>query len=315
MSAGWVAGSVRARALVRRRLGSGRARMLAASDSLTDALTTLAATPYGHDVSKADTLSAAQRSVAATYLWHLRVLAGWLPRDGVELARTAAAWFEIANVDELLHGFGGDGAREPPYRLGALATAWSRLAACRTPAELRGGLAASAWADPGGAEPRTIRLSMRLSWLARIAGAAGDRGAAADRAAAWAAGAAALLVAGERFGAGRDIPASLRPIAAALIGPRAMSATTLPELRAGLAAGARWPLAGIDDAARLWRAEARWWGRVERDAEALLGRSGFGAAPVLGAVASLAVDAWRVRAALEMAARGGTPIGGYDAIA
>jgi hypothetical protein len=33
--------------------------------------------------------------------------------------------------------------------------------------------------------------------------------------------------------------------------------------------------------------------------------SSFGRAPVVGVVAVLAVDAWRVRAALETAARGG----------
>ena len=48
------------------------------------------------------TLAATQHAVAATLLWDLRVLAGWLPRDGVDLLRALACWFEIANVDELL---------------------------------------------------------------------------------------------------------------------------------------------------------------------------------------------------------------------
>ena len=46
MSAGWVAGSVRARALARRRIGAGQARRIAACGSLGEALAMLAATPY-----------------------------------------------------------------------------------------------------------------------------------------------------------------------------------------------------------------------------------------------------------------------------
>ena len=101
MSAGWVAGSVRAKALVRRRLGADGARRLAACGSLGDALGLLAATPYGANIRRDQPLAAAQHEVAGILLWDLRVLAGWLPRDGVRLLRTLGAWFELANVDEL----------------------------------------------------------------------------------------------------------------------------------------------------------------------------------------------------------------------
>ena len=47
MSAGWVAGSVRAKALARRRLGAEQTRRLASCGSLSDALRILAATAYG----------------------------------------------------------------------------------------------------------------------------------------------------------------------------------------------------------------------------------------------------------------------------
>ena len=50
MSTGWVAGSVRARALTRRRLGLAGCRALAAGTSLDEALARLESTPYGHDV-------------------------------------------------------------------------------------------------------------------------------------------------------------------------------------------------------------------------------------------------------------------------
>jgi hypothetical protein len=64
-------------------------------------------------------------------------------------------------------------------------------------------------------------------------------------------------------------------------------------------------LDGIDQIQDLWRGEAAWWHRVEGDGFALLRGSGYDRKPVVGALAVLAVDAWRVRAALETAARGG----------
>jgi hypothetical protein len=307
VSAGWVAGSVRARALVRRGLGPRRARLLAGSGSLREALTVLAGTSYGRDVRPGQTLAAAQHAAAATFLWHLRVLAGWLPRDGLELVRAAAAWYEIANVDELLEELSGR-PREPAFALGALATAWPRLSSAGTVADLRARLAASPWGDPGAAEPAAVRVAMRLRWASRIAGVTAGT-------APWALGATALLVAGERIGAGRGLPEPAARRAASLIGARALEARTLAEMRESLLGGARWALDGIDDPAELWRGEARWWGRVERDAAALLRTSTAGPDPVLGAIALLATDLWRVRAALETAAGGGGPAGGYDAVA
>ena len=304
MSAGWVAGCVRAKALAQRRLGAGAARSLAASPSLEAALAALAETPYGHEVRAGQSLAQAQRAVAATLLWHLRVLAGWLPRDGADMLRLLAGWFEIAMVDELLHAMAG-GQAEEPFRLGALATAWPRLARARSAQELRWTLAASPWGDPGEATPRALGLGMRLEWLARVA-------AELERAAPWTAGAAALLVAGERFAAGRELPALAR--ARSLLGPQALEATSLAELVACLPARARWVLEDVAEPDELWRGEARWWSRVERDGFALLAGASLGPAPVLGAVAVLAADAWRVRAALELAARGGRPLEVFDAL-
>jgi hypothetical protein len=43
--------------------------------------------------------------------------------------------------------------------------------------------------------------------------------------------------------------------------------------------------------------------------------AGTGRGVLVGAVALLAVDAWRVRAALEVAARGGGPTEALDAVA
>jgi hypothetical protein len=86
-------------------------------------------------------------------------------------------------------------------------------------------------------------------------------------------------------------------------------------MAAHLGRDAHWALAGIDDPADLWRAEARCWKRLEQDGNLLLRGSEFGVGPVLGAATVLAVDAWRIRAALEIASRGGGPMGAYDALA
>src|SRR5689334_25150384 len=102
MPAGWVAGSVRARALARRRLGRAGDRALATTGSLGASIVTLAASPYGRDVRAGSSLADAQRAVGATLLWHLRVLAGWQPAEGSQAVRALAGWFEIANVDDLL---------------------------------------------------------------------------------------------------------------------------------------------------------------------------------------------------------------------
>jgi hypothetical protein len=307
VSAGWVAGSVRARALARRRLGSESARHIAGAGSLREAIETLASTPYGRDIRPGQSLAVAQHMVGRTLLWHLRVLAGWLPRGGAAMLRMLAGWFEIANTDELLDELTG-GTKGPAFQLGALATAWPRLEAAGSLADLRAVLASSAWLDPGGQEPRTIRLGMRASWAARVA-------TLPHPAPCWAAGAAALLVAGERVVAERELPDFVCAQVSGLLGSAPLRAATLDDLVSCLPAQARWVLTPRVAASGLWQAEARWWARVERDGFALLASSGFASEPLVGAVAILAADAWRLRAALEMAARGGQPLQVYDTVA
>jgi hypothetical protein len=307
MSAGWVAGSVRAKALVRRQIGAGAARQLAACRSLGDALKMLAATPYGANIQPGQALAEAQHEVAGTLLWNLRVLAGWLPRDGVRLLRTLAAWFELANVDELLQTIAGRPAGAE-FRLGALATAWPRLRQAASTGELRIALAASAWQDPGWDTAQAVRLGMRARWAEQVA----ELG---DPARAWAAGAAALLLAGEQFTAGRAADPAVMGGALHLLGAAASQAGTLDELARGLPPRARWVLTGITSPAGLWRAEAALMSRVEQDGLRLLRTAGLDRGAVLGAVAVMACDAWRIRAALEIAARGGAPLEAYDELA
>ncbi|MEU2750032.1 V-type ATPase subunit [Streptomyces collinus] len=303
MSAGWVAGVTRARALRTRCLGAEGIGEVAASPTLDDALRYLAATPYRHDVTSVVTPAEGQRAVSATLLWHLRVLAGWQPATGADAIRALAAGFEISNTEHHLRALAADPRalprpHFPPYRLGALAIAWTRFARTRTPSELRNALAASVWGDPGGDSAAAVATGMRVSAALRLAATVPD-------AARWAAARLALLFGREVFVVGRRMPDVSTRRVARLLGPRAVSAGSYADFRQALPATARWLLKDVDEAADLWRAEARWWKAVERDGRELLRRSHFGPQPVVGAVAVLSADAWRTRGALELAGRGG----------
>lgn len=308
MGAGWVAGVTRARAMVSRRLGPRAAREVAAAATLDDALGHLAVTAYRRGLDTEAGLAAAQRSVAATLLWHLRVLAGWLPRQGAGAVRVLASGFEVANVDAHLRALSGTNADSPdPYRLGGLATAWPRLAETRSRAELRSALAGCAWGDPGDDSAAAVSTGLRISAAARTAGAVPE-------AVSWAAGRLALLVGRELFVHGRRLTEPSARRAARVLGSGALHAGAFADFRRQLPGTARWAVDGVEEPAGLWRAEAHWWARVEQDGSALLTGSRLDAKPVVGAVALLSTDAWRVRAALESAARGGGPLEAFDAL-
>jgi hypothetical protein len=304
MSAAWVAGAIRAHGIARRRVGRAGARSLAACGDLEAALTGLANGPYGRYVHAGQTVAQAQRGVAATLLWHGRVLAGWVPPGGAQELRALAGWFEIANIDGLLDTFSGVAAA-PPFRLGSLATAWPRLDGSRTRAELRQRLAATPWGDPGGEDDRSISMALRLRWAGRVrAGAPGARR--------WASGAVALLLARE-VAAGRGVDAAPSLLMRA-VGADVQSAATIDDLAARLPADARSALGSARTLDELVAAEAAWWARLESDAEAVSRTASLDAPQVVATVALLAVDAWRVRAALALAARGGSPLEAYDAL-
>jgi hypothetical protein len=310
MSTAWVAATVRAKSLTRRRVGRAAARSIAAS-SLDDAVAALARSPYAHDLPASSDPEALQHAVGATLLWHLRVLAGWLPHEGAEDLRALAAGFEISNLDEHLAALRGRPATAA-YDLGSLATAWARLRDTSSLSEVRQVLTSSRWGDPGDATAWSIGLAVRLSWAERVVTRVPE---AAD----WARTGAALLLARVISAEGRLWDEPLRRQAQAVLGPgpagAAGSSTPLAELARLLPPSCRWALVGVDDPADLWRAEARLAADVERDGFRLLHRPGFGRATVVGAAAVLAVDAWRLRAALGSAARGGSAVEVFDAVA
>jgi vacuolar-type H+-ATPase subunit C/Vma6 len=168
MSTAWVAGNVRAKAMLDRRIGPARARELAATGSLAQAQQILADSPYRHGVQVGQTLAEAEHALAATVLWHLRVLAGWQPRAGARALRLLAGWFEIANISGHARALSG-AAVEPSFQLGALGTAWSRLRTTSSLAELMHVLTQSLWGDPGGDSPSDIALGVELAWAFRVA--------------------------------------------------------------------------------------------------------------------------------------------------
>jgi hypothetical protein len=302
VSTSWVAGVVRAKALAGRRIGAGGARALAASPGVAEAVTALHLTPYGHDVRPGMGLAEAQHAVGASLLWNMRVLAGWLPRQGADVVRLLAAGFEVANLDEHLSRLFGEPA-EPAYSLGTLDTAWSRLSGTTTLAGAADVLATASWRLRDVGTRRELQLGLRLAWADAVV-------AGVPAAAGWGRSAAALLVVREAVLEGRRLSPPLARRAAYVLGPAFVDAaaggrTAVPVLRARLPGDLRWTLEGIDGVGDLWRAEAGWWQRVEHEGFALLRGSLFDQRPVVGALAVLAVDAWRTRAALEAAARGG----------
>lgn len=301
MRPGWVAGVTRARLLLSRAIGAGQARTVAGSHSLGEGLSALAGSAYGERVRVGEGLASAERAVAETLLWHLRILAGWLPAAGAGLVRALAGWLELQNIDARLAALASDGHEPPPLTLGGLATAWPAIEPARSIEEVADAVAGSAWGRVSGRSAAELALGLRVAWARRVSQAAPG---ATD----WVAGAGALLVARERLLAG-SLQHAEQLSRFPGIGEQALGARSLRELRSTLPAGASWALAGVSAPEELWRAELQWWDRVQRDAQSLL-RGGDDEGVVLGAVTLLALDARRTTRALESAAHGG----GHDLV-
>lgn len=280
MGAGDVAGWIRGKALLQRRVGPEAARSLASAGSVPEAVRRLSATPYGHAVAPGMDLPSAQRAVSATLLWHLRVLAGWQPANRSSEIRALAAGFEVANTVDLLLSL--DGAnRPPPFELGSLSTAWRTLRGARTPSGVRSALARSRWGDPGSAEPSAVGLAMTVGWAHRV----WDE---TPSAAAWASRAAKLIAAHvEASGADSGISPLTR--------------RRLEQLQARDRGSARPAPAGPEQG---W---TDWWHQVGGSAGSMVAHSRPGPEATAGVVGLLALDARRVRAALALA---DSPAGG-----
>lgn len=292
---GWNAGIVRARLLGLHRLGGRACEDLARLDSFEEALRELRDGPYAHDVDAEMTLPEAQWAVWATPLWHLRVLAGWLPPAGAELARVLAGWWEVRNIENLLAELHG-GHAFPPYDLGRLDTTWNRTRGADSVSSVRAHLAVSPWQDPGADDVAAIVTWLGLSWAHRVA-------EEADRMARLAAGWAALVGANDLLVGARTHTGD-RPHGVRELGGGWGEARDIGELRERLPDDARWVFDDIEDPKDLWRAEVRWWRRLDEESHRWLRHPDAGADAVLGAFGAHLADARRVEAALEVAARG-----------
>ncbi|MCC3290848.1 hypothetical protein [Arthrobacter sp. zg-Y1110] len=306
MRADWVAATVRARSMAQRRVGAGTCRELSALPDLPAAVEALEGSVYADQLAGTRTLGAAQQATRRTVLWQLRVLAGWLPAgQDTQLVRAAAARYEADNIVALaaaLRRNTGTGAglepgadSAPVFDLGGLATAWPRLQTADSPETLQAMLAASPWGDPGPAVSLPDMLT--AVWLRRLASAA-----PATRP--WAVAGAVLLAARLLLVTGTGTTDRLVSLLRPLIGTRWTEAASLPELTAALSPAAGQVLGEVQEPQELWRAEARLAAQVETDGFGLL-RAGLpGPDVIVGAMAVLAADAWRVRAALAAAAAG-----------
>ncbi|TQJ51752.1 hypothetical protein [Phycicoccus sp. SLBN-51] len=301
MSVGWVAGSVRARAMAKRRLGRDGALELATSPTPEAAVELLARTTYGRHVHAGQSTAQAERGVLQALVWNARVLAGWTTRDGVAALRTLLSPLEILAIEEHLQRLTGPvtepGRPSSTLELGGLATAWPRLRGTGTPAAVRAALVTSAWGDPGGDSPREVLLWLRCSVADRVT-------LVAPAAATWAARSTALLLGRELLTGGGPLPSPAAQAASRVVGRSAAQARRFTDLAPALSRSTRSVLEGVTGPAELWGAEARWWLAVERDSEGLVRAPRPGLDVLVGAVGLLAADAWRVRAALQAAAHG-----------
>jgi hypothetical protein len=296
VSGRWVAGTIKARLLLERRLGIEGVFALAAAPSLNDAVLKLAGTAYA-EAAAASSLEEAQRAIAAVTLLRLRVLAAWLPPTGAAWLRSLGAWFELCNIEDRAAYLAG-GRLQSPYELGFLASAWTAAASTQSAEELSAVLGQSSWGDPGVTEPGQLPLALRIAWADRVR-------TELPEARSWAAGATAILVAEQLFVARRALDPQIAERAG--LGTSWLDAPDIGELRTRLPAYAAWALSGIDQRSELWRARPAWWRGVEVDAEAMVRAQRFARETAVAAVALLALDAVRAATALAVAAHGGAP--------
>ncbi len=271
---------------------------MAALPSLASAIASLMPTSYGRELRGEMDLASAQHAVSATSLWHLRVLAGWGPPLGARPLRLLAAGFELSNITGKLMELRGAALR-PPYTLGSLATSWPAISIARTPTEVRARLRSSPWGDPGSDDPAAVRLALQLAWARLVVEGVPEAGD-------WATTGAALVVARVMaVGSRSTLSTSASKDATRVLGSGWRRATSLTDAANHLPRVAARALQGVETLEDLWRAEVRWWATVESSAARLLLHTPPDRAGAIGAAGVLAADAFRTRAALSLAARGG----------
>jgi hypothetical protein len=307
VSAGWVAAEVRSHSLASHCIGPAGARELAASGSLDAALGILATSSYRERLHPGLDLATSEHEAFAGVLWNLRVLAGWSPALGASRLHVLAGAFELHNLRGDLARI--EGHHEPArFELGSLASISGRFAPLTT-GELRDALRRSPWGDPGTLDASSMSIALQFSLARRIVDGVPE-------ATEWAQTYAALVL--SRLVVENnplDGEVSITTNVRAVLGAKALSAKSLDELRRALPREIAPVLHGVAGRDDLWLAEARWWTRLWNEGQDKLRRGGAGPQTVVAAVAILSADAWRVRMALEIAARAGYGIEVLDAVA
>ena len=186
----------------------------------------------------------------------------------------------------------------PPYVLGSLATV-PHLSSVTMVPELRRALTASPWGDPGVSDRGGFVLGLEFAFAHRVA-------EDVPEAAGWATTYAALVLA-RCLASGVSLEPGLPAVAhaRAVLSDRLIQLRSLRDLADSLPRRSAWLLADVSGPDDLWAAEAHWWHRLWCDGLVLVKRGGADPGTTVGAVAALAADAWRVRGALEVAAREG----------
>lgn len=307
MSAGWVAAQVRSRSLASHCVGPAGARELAGAGSLDAALGILATSSYGERLHPGLNLAASEHEVFASVLWNLRVLAGWSPALGASRFHALAGVFELMNLQGDLARI--EGHQCPvPFELGSLASVSSRVAPL-TIGELRDVLRRSPWGDPGALDATGVSIALQFALARRIVDDVPE-------AVQWAQTYAALVLSRLVNDDGPlDTDSTSAANARAVLGSRALSATSLRELHDVLPRDVASILKGVTGPDDLWLAEAQWRTRLWDEALERFRRGGAGPETVVAAIALQFADAWRVRTALEVAARTGRAMEVLDAMA
>ncbi|MGA7986765.1 MAG: hypothetical protein WCB51_00015 [Candidatus Dormiibacterota bacterium] len=258
---------------------------VSASRDLGSAINVLSASPWAHGIDAQTPLATVERRVFSALLWQVRVLAGWLPAEGVEMIRSCVAWFEIRNVEDRIAHLAGMPARVP-FELGRLGVISRALPSTDSRADIRRLLAGSSWGDPGADDAYSIRMWMLHRWHRRARDAAPELRVWGD-AAVW------LLAVRERLAdrPGADLVRSDPP--------------RFPP-------SWRWVTATPWTSGNLWTAEDRWWAQVEEEGARLFHSPITSRKPVIGAIATLAASARDLAVALEIVS-GWSSVEGFDA--
>ena len=235
------------------------------------------------------------------------------------MARVFGSPLELANIERHVVGFtratseraplvGPDPAGQQGVSLGSLGIAWPRLVMATDVHQVRQALGRSVWGDPGSDDVNAMMLGLRLSWLRRLQRLLPSQ---TD----FCTGAAAVLVATERYGYQRRTSEVVARDLRRMIGHRWTEATSLEQFLNALPAPASWPFESVTTPFDLWQAELAVAARAAQLGTAGIKTTRPNRETMAAIMMAFLVDLWRVTAAIEMAGRTRQPSEVLDAVA